>query len=225
MSDIASNIISVKKDIPSGVKLVAVSKTKSAGEILEAYSTGHRLFGENRVQELLSKKDFLPRDIEWHLIGHLQSNKVKYIVPFITLIQSVDSYKLLKVINSEAEKINRRVDCLLQFHIAREETKFGFNMKEAEAMISSSEFGQIKKINLCGVMGMATFTEDEKVIRDEFRLLTGCFKELKNRFFPQNDQFREISMGMSGDYKIAIEEGSTLIRIGSIIFGERNNLN
>ena len=222
MPDIASNIISLKQQLPSTVRLVAVSKTKPVSDILEAYKTGHRIFGENRVQELLSKKDLLPADIEWHLIGHLQSNKVKFIVPFISMIESVDTFRLLTIINMEAMKINRVVDCLLQFHIAREETKYGFSMNEVIEMNGSEEFIRLKSIRICGVMGMATFTDDEKRIREEFRYLAGCFKELKRSCFCGDPAFREISMGMSGDYKIAVDEGSTLIRIGSIIFGERN---
>jgi pyridoxal phosphate enzyme (YggS family) len=222
MSDIASNIIYLKQQIPSSVKLVAVSKTKPVDDIIAAYNTGHRIFGENRVQELLSKKDLLPADIEWHLIGHLQSNKVKYIVPFINMIESVDTFRLLKIINSEALRINRRIDCLLQFHIASEETKFGFSMDEVTEMTGSSEFRQLKSVRLCGVMGMATFTPDSEKIRKEFRYLHQCFNELKDRYFTEESSFREVSMGMSGDYQIAIEEGSTIVRIGSIIFGERN---
>jgi pyridoxal phosphate enzyme (YggS family) len=221
MPDIASNIISFKQQIPSFVKLVAVSKTKPVDDILAAYNTGHRIFGENRVQELLSKKDVLPADIEWHLIGHLQSNKVKYIVPFISMIESVDTFRLLKIINSEALKINRRIDCLIQFHIASEETKYGFSMNEADGMTGSAEFRQLESVRLCGVMGMATFTLNSEQIRKEFRYLQGCYKELKARYFAKEPYFREVSMGMSGDYKIAIEEGSTMVRIGSIIFGER----
>lgn len=222
MSGIAENIISLKKDLPQGVKLVAVSKTKPVKDILEAYNAGQRLFGENRVQELLSKKDLLPPDIEWHLIGHLQSNKVKYIVPFVNMIQSVDSFKLLKMINSESEKLSRSTDCLLQFHIASEETKFGFDIDEVVSMINSTGFSQMNSVRICGVMGMATFTENDSQIRNEFKYLSSCFHELKQRFFRDSAFFREVSMGMSGDYKLAIEEGSTIIRLGSIIFGERN---
>lgn len=222
MSYIADNIISLKKQIPVSVKLVAVSKTKPVSDILEAYKAGHRIFGENRVQELLSKKDLLPGDIEWHLIGHLQTNKVKYVVPFISMIHSVDTFRLLKVIDIESARINRRIDCLLQFHIAAEETKFGFNIDEFKAMISSPEFSLIKSVRICGIMGMATFTDNEKQVRDEFRCLTSLFKKLKSSYFAHEDSFREISMGMSGDYRVAIEEGSTIIRIGSIIFGDRN---
>ena len=221
MPDIAENIASLKNELPQGVKLVAVSKTKPVSDILVAYKSGHRIFGENRVQELLSKKDLLPSDIEWHLIGHLQTNKVKYVVPFISMIHSVDSYKLIKTINYESEKANRVVDCLLQFHIASEETKYGFSMDEVIAMISTPEFSKLDSVKICGVMGMVTFTDDENLIRKEFRYLADCFRELKRRYFPENDSFREISMGMSGDYKVAIEEGTTIIRLGSIIFGGR----
>jgi pyridoxal phosphate enzyme (YggS family) len=221
MTDIAHNIITLKQQIPASVKLVAVSKTKSAREILEAYDAGQRAFGENRVQELLSKKDHLPADIEWHLIGHLQTNKVKFIVPFVSLVHSVDSFRLLKVVNAEAQKTGKAVNCLLQFHIAEEETKSGFNMEEAEAMMESDEFRELRSVCICGVMGMATFTDDMDRVRKEFRSLAHCFKILKDRYFRDDDSFREISMGMSGDFRVAIEEGSTIIRIGTIIFGER----
>jgi len=222
MPDIAANIISLRKQIPSSVKLVAVSKTKSVSDILKAYGTGLRIFGENRVQELLSKKDELPGDIEWHLIGHLQTNKVKYIVPFIRMIHSVDSFKLLKIIDSEAKKINRQVDCLLQFHIAQEETKFGFSMEEAIKMIESEDFRQIIFARICGVMGMATLTDDMSQVRVEFRKLSGYLRELKEKYFSQIPGFCELSMGMSDDFVTAIEEGSTIVRIGSIIFGARS---
>jgi pyridoxal phosphate enzyme (YggS family) len=221
MSEIANNIISLKKQIPSSVKLVAVSKTKPFSDILEAYNAGHRVFGENRVQELLSKNDSLPEDIEWHLIGHLQTNKVKYIVPFISMIHSVDSFKLLKAIDYEAKKINKTVNCLLQFHIATEETKFGFTIEEAVGMIESDSFRQLDSVRLCGVMGMATLTDDMEQVRNEFRSLAGYFNVLRENYFSQIPEFREKSMGMSDDFITAIEEGSTIVRIGSIIFGER----
>ena len=221
MPGIASNIITLKQQIPESVKVVAVSKTKPVKDILEAYNTGHKIFGENRVQELLAKKDQLPDDIQWHFVGHLQSNKVKYIVPFISMIESVDTFRLLEVINNEALKFNRIIDCLLQFYIASEETKFGFSMDEVIEMAGSPEFSQMKSVRLCGVMGMATFTADHNKIRGEFRYLHECYNELKLRYFNNIPSFREISMGMSGDYKIAIGEGSTIVRIGSIIFGER----
>ena len=225
MPDIVSNIRILKENIPSSVKLVAVTKTKSIDEILAAYKSGHKVFGENRVQELLSKKDLLPADIEWHLIGHLQTNKVKYIVSFISMIQSVDTFKLLKIINSEAVKINRVIDCLLQIHIAREETKYGFSMTELDDMFQSEEFKKLYSLRICGVMGMATFTEDNYQIKQEFRNLADSFYELKNKYFQERSYFKEISMGMSGDYKIALEEGSTIVRIGSLIFGKRNSKN
>lgn len=221
MPDIASNILLLKKKLPPAVKLVAISKTKSTTEILDAYNTGHRIFGENRVQELLSKKDLLPRDIEWHLVGHLQSNKVKYIVPFISMIHSVDSFRVLQAINSEAQKINRVVDCLLQFHIAMEETKSGFSMAEVNEMVLLPAFNDLQNIRICGVMGMATFTDDTSQVRKEFRYLKDCFKTMKEGIFLNNKTFNEISMGMSGDYTIAIAEGSTMVRLGNIIFGAR----
>jgi PLP dependent protein len=223
MADISSNIISLKSQLPSSVKLVAVSKTKPVTDILTAYKSGQRCFGENKVQEILSKKDHLPRDIEWHLIGHLQSNKVKFVVPFITMIQSVDSFRLLSIINSEALRVNRIVDCLFQIHIAEEDTKFGFSMNELCEVIESEEFNSLNNVRISGLMGMATFTTDKSQIQREFRFLADCFKTLKNRYFDQSPHFKEISMGMSGDYEIALEEGSTMLRIGSLIFGERNN--
>jgi pyridoxal phosphate enzyme (YggS family) len=221
MSEIAANIISLKNSLPSSVRLVAVSKTRSVSDIMQAYNAGQRCFGENRVQEILNKKDNLPSDIEWHLIGHLQRNKVKYIIPFISMIQSVDSLKLLSDINSEALKISRVVDVLLQVHIAEEETKFGFGKEEMEEMMSSQVFADLKSIRICGVMGMATFTSDLAQVQMEFRSLAVLFNYLKKRYFYEDERFREISMGMSGDYEIALKEGSTMIRAGSLIFGER----
>jgi len=223
MVDIALNITSLRQQIPESVKLVAVSKTKSVDDIRVAYNAGQKCFGENRVQELLKKKDMLPADIEWHLIGHLQSNKVKNVVPFINMIQSVDSFKLLKVIDSESSGVHRIVGCLLQIHIALEDTKFGFSMPEVHEMLQSEDFRKINSVRICGVMGMATFTGDHSRIRKEFRYLSGCFNELKERYFTDDKSFKEISMGMSGDFKIAISEGSTIVRIGNLIFGERNN--
>lgn len=225
MIDIIYNIEAIKKQIPASVKLVAVSKTRPVEDILIAYNSGQKCFGENRVQELLSKKDNLPSDIEWHLIGHLQTNKVKLIVPFINMIESVDSFTLLKVINAEALKVNRTVDCLLQVHIAKEETKFGFSMNELENMMISEEFRKLRSVRISGVMGMATFTDDEDQVRNEFRDLTECFNKLRISYFNNTPGFKEISMGMSGDYKIAIQQGSTIIRIGSLIFGERKQTN
>lgn len=221
MSDIAANILFLRRSLPASVKLVAVSKTRSLNEIMEAYNAGHRCFGENRVQELLSKKDHLPSDIEWHLIGHLQRNKVRSIVPFISLIQSVDSFRLLSEINSEAMKISRVVDVLLQVHIAREETKFGFSREEINEMMASHEFTNMPFIRICGLMGMATFTSDYRQVEMEFHSLAQYFHELKANCFSSDPYFREISMGMSGDYKAAVKEGSTMIRIGTMLFGER----
>jgi pyridoxal phosphate enzyme (YggS family) len=221
MSGIKENITSLKKEIPANVNLVAVSKTRSVSDIMEAYNAGQRYFGENRVQEILNKKDLLPSDIEWHLIGHLQTNKVKAVVPFISMIQSVDTFKLLKVINSESNKISRVVDCLLQIHIAEEETKFGFSVNELTEVLESDELRSFKNIRICGLMGMATFTDDKVLVSKEFNSLTDTFKSLKARYFEKSPAFKEISMGMSGDYKTAINSGSTIVRIGSLIFGER----
>lgn len=221
MTDVTDNIKVLKQQIPSSVKLIAVSKTKPASEILRVYLSGHKCFGENRVQELLQKKDVLPSDIEWHLIGHLQSNKVKSVIPFVRMIHSVDSFKLLQTINSEAEKVKRCVDCLLQIYIAEEETKFGFTMDEIHEMFRQEDFKKLSSVRICGVMGIATFTDNIDQVRKEFRYLVKCQKELKRSYFEENDYFREISMGMSGDYKLAIEEGSTMVRIGSLIFGTR----
>lgn len=221
MTDIDKNIRILKDQVPVSVKVVAVSKTMPVEHIMAAYSTGHRIFGENRVHELLSKKDHLPSDIEWHMIGHLQSKKAKQIIPFVRMIQSVDSQKLLNVINRESEKLGLVTDCLLQFHIAREESKFGFTFEDAVRMFESTDFMNFHNIRICGVMGMATFTDDETAVRKEFIDLREIFTLLKNKYFLNDPSFSEISMGMSGDYKIAIEEGSTIIRIGSIIFGDR----
>lgn len=221
MPDIADNLSFLKSQLPPTVKLVAVSKTKPVSDIQTAYNAGQRIFGENRVQEILSKKDLLPADINWHLIGHLQTNKVKYIVPFISMIQSVDSFKLLVAIDSEAQKINRVIDCLLQIHIAKEETKFGFSMCDLSDYLQKEDITFFKNIRICGVMGMATFTSNTDQVRKEFAFLGNCFKSLKDNFFKSSIGFTQISMGMSGDYKLAIEKGSTMVRIGSLIFGDR----
>jgi len=219
---IAENIDQVKANLPVQVQLVAVSKTKPAALLMEAYAHGQRAFGENKVQELVGKFEELPEDIEWHFIGHMQTNKVKYIAPFVHLIHGVDSFKLLKTINNEAKKVNRIIPCLLQFHIAEEETKFGFSVAEVTEMIQSEEFHQQKNIQISGVMGMATYTDDETQIHKEFACLKAYFDRLKSGYFADQPEFKEISMGMSGDYLIAIEEGSTMVRIGSTIFGERS---
>ncbi len=216
---IAEKVNVVKESIPASVKLVVVSKTKPTELIMEVYETGHRVFGENRVQEIMQKYEDLPKDIEWHLVGHLQSNKVKFVAPFIHTIHSVDSLKLLKTIDKEALGYNRTINCLLEMHIAQEETKFGFSLYEIEQMLHSEEFKNLKNVNVVGLMGMATYTVKDDVVRNEFHFLAHCFKELKQKYFAHNEDFKEISMGMSGDYKIAIEAGSTMVRIGSAIFG------
>ena len=216
--NITKNLQQIKASIPEHVTLVAVSKTKSNEAILEAYQAGQRVFGENKVQELTEKHESLPKDIEWHMIGHLQSNKVKYIAPFVSLIHGVDSFKLLKEINKRAAQNERVINCLLQIHIAEEDTKFGFDEKEVIELIKSEAFQHLKNIKVVGLMGMATFTDDENQIRKEFKSLKKLFDKLQI----SNHQFQILSIGMSGDYQIAIEEGSTMIRVGSSIFGERN---
>ncbi|MFP4046289.1 MAG: YggS family pyridoxal phosphate-dependent enzyme [Bacteroidales bacterium] len=222
--DIAKNIEKFKKEeLPEGVELVAVSKTKPNEDIMEAYNTGHLAFGENRVQELVTKYEELPKDIQWHMIGHLQSNKVKYIVPFVYLIHSVDKPKLLKVINKEAQKNNRIIDVLLQFHIAEEETKYGFDFDEVQQLLESKQFNEYVNVNVRGVMGMATFTDDMEKVRREFKHLADIFGKLKQNYFSDKQDFNEISMGMTNDYRVALEEGATILRIGSLIFGKRNN--
>lgn len=217
----AQHLEKILKTLPQNVKLVAVSKTKTVQQIMEIYQAGHNIFGENKVQELLPKAEALPKDIEWHMIGHLQTNKVKYIAPFISMIHGVDSLKLLKVINKEAAKNQRIIKCLLQFHIAEEETKFGLSIREAEELLQDPQYHQMQHVQICGVMGMATFTEDTARVRREFDQLQAYFHKLKEQFFPHNDAFREISMGMSDDYLLAVEAGSTMVRIGSAIFGAR----
>ncbi|MBK6951112.1 MAG: YggS family pyridoxal phosphate-dependent enzyme [Crocinitomicaceae bacterium] len=221
MAGVAENIIRIKSTLPSNVNLIAVSKTKPASDIQKAYDAGQRIFGENKVQELVSKYDALPKDIEWHMIGHLQSNKVKYMAHFVSLIHGVDSFSLLKEINKQAQKNNRIQNVLLQFHIAQEETKFGFSYDEAEQMLSSNEYDNLENISVVGIMGMASFTDNQSQIHTEFKMLKSYFDQLKKQFFSDKNSFKEISMGMSGDYQIAIEEGSTMVRIGSSIFGGR----
>lgn len=211
----------IKSQLPSTVTLVAVSKTKPNEAIVEAYNAGQFIFGENKVQELVGKAEALPTDIKWHLIGHLQRNKVKYIAPFVSMIHSVDSSRLLNEINKQAEKNNRVIDCLLQFHIAQEETKFGLDLEEARELLESEDYKGFHNVRICGVMGMATFTDDTEHVRTEFQKLRSIFNTLKKDYFLNNQGFREISMGMSGDWQLAIEEGSTMVRIGSSIFGTR----
>ena len=218
---IAQNIQEIRKNIPANVSLVCVSKFHPENAILEAYNCGERIFGESRVQELLAKQTKLPADIQWHFIGHLQSNKIKLILPTVSLIHGVDSSNLLKEINSRALKAGRVVSCLLQVHIAREETKFGFSIEEIHQMISGIEFGSLENVQINGLMGMATLTDDKEQIRAEFRTLRQLYDELKREYFQNNENFLELSMGMSDDYQIAIDEGSTMVRIGSSIFGMR----
>ena len=221
MKDIASNIEELRSRIPDYVKIIAVSKTIPVHDILKAYSAGQRIFGENRVREYLSKRDDLPDDIHWHFIGHLQSNKIRQIVSSVEMIHSVDSFRLLNTLNAEAVKAGRIVDCLIQFHIADEKTKSGFTIGEVEEMLQSQDYSKMAGIRICGVMGMATFTPEMEKVRQEFRNLKRYFELLKERYFPDRKAFSEVSMGMSGDYNIAVEEGSTMIRIGSLIFGSR----
>jgi len=219
---IATNIAALKGELESiNVKLIAVSKTKSTEEILEAYEAGQREFGENQVQELLEKHDKLPKDINWHMVGHLQTNKVKSIAPFISLIHSVDSLKLLQEINKQALKNDRVIECLLQIYIADEETKYGLDFDEAVELLRSEEFSQLKNIRITGLMGIATNTENPRLINEEFYELKTLFKGIKQSFFRKDENFKEISMGMSADYKAAVEQGSTMVRLGSTIFGDR----
>lgn len=218
---IEENLKIVQKEIPDGVTLVAVSKTKPNSDIEKLYNVGQRVFGENKVQELVEKYEALPKDIQWHLIGHLQTNKVKYIAPFVSLIHSIDSFKLLKEVNKEAKKNYRVIDCLLQFHIAEEDSKFGLSMDDANEILASKEFVEMRNVSIVGVMGMATFTDDESQVSNEFRNLESFFNVLKSHYFKFNDNFKEISMGMSGDFMLAIKEGSTMVRVGSSIFGSR----
>ena len=215
------NLRTILKDLPENVKLIVISKTHTPELIREVYDAGHRIFGENKAQEMASKFEVLPRDIQWHFVGHLQTNKIKYIAPFVALIHSVDSRKLLEEINLQAKKNNRIIDCLLQFHIAEEETKFGLDLEEAGQIITDPHFRDFMNIRLCGVMGMATFTDDGNQVRKEFRNLRSIFQSMKRNYFPDQKYFCEISMGMSGDYLIAVEEGSTIVRIGTAIFGAR----
>ncbi len=219
---ISDNIKSLKNELDAvNVTLVAVSKTKPASDIEEAYQAGQRIFGENQVQELVEKYEQLPKDIEWHLVGHLQTNKVKYIAPFISLIHSVDSLKLLQEINKQGEKNKRVIDCLLQVYIADEETKYGLGFDEVIELLRSDEFAALKNVRIRGLMGIATNTDSEKQIKEEFYELDTFFDGITQSFFRKEDSFNTLSMGMSGDYKIAVEQGSTMVRLGSTIFGDR----
>jgi pyridoxal phosphate enzyme (YggS family) len=211
----------IQHKIPKEVTLVAVSKTKPVADIQAIYDQSHRHFGENKVQEVVEKYEMLPKDIHWHLIGHLQTNKVKYIAPFVHLIHTVDSLKLLKEINKQAKKNDRVISCLLQFHIATEDTKFGLDFDEAKEILESKDFVEMQNINISGIMGMATFTDNQQQVKEEFRTLESYFQIIKSHYFKYNEEFREISMGMSGDFELGIEQGSTMVRIGSAIFGDR----
>jgi PLP dependent protein len=218
---IQQNVEEIRKHIPANVKLVCVTKFHLNETLMEAYKCGERVFGESKVQELCGKQETLPSDILWHFIGHLQSNKIKFIVPFVELIHGVDSYKLLEEINKQALKAGRTVNCLLQIHIAKEETKFGFSAEELMETLSDGKWKELSGINICGLMGMATYTENREQIRNEFKGLKALLDKAKEQYFTNKPSFCELSMGMSDDYQLAIEEGSTLVRIGSSIFGHR----
>lgn len=214
---ISENIRNIKSQIPSGVQLVAISKTKPKEDILEAYQAGHRIFGENKIQEMTRKWEDLPKDIEWHMVGHVQRNKVKYMAPFVNLVHAVDSLKLLKEIEKEAAKNSRSINCLLQLKIAEEDTKYGINVAEAKAILSSGAYREMQHVKIVGLMGMATLTEKEAKIREEFTYLKTVFDTLGKDY-----SFTTLSMGMSSDYHLALECGSNMIRVGSSIFGARN---
>ncbi len=218
---IKANIGKLRKEMPEHVKIVAVSKFHPSESILEAYNCGHKIFGESRVQEIIEKQPQLPNDIEWHFIGSLQRNKVKFIAPFVSLIHSLDSERLMQTIEKQAEANNRKISCLLQLHVADEETKSGFSPDECRQFLADGRWRECKHIQLAGVMGMATFTDDMEQVRSEFGLIKSLFDEFKQQYFADDKNFKEISMGMSGDYPIAIEEGSTIIRVGTLIFGGR----
>lgn len=217
---VTNNLNHILSALPPNVRLIAVSKTQPAEAIMEAYNAGQRCFGENRVQELATKYALLPKDIEWHFIGHLQTNKVKYITSFVRLIHSIDSVELLKEVNKRAAQHTRVIDCLLQVHIAQEETKYGFSFDEAETLLQSGEIEKLTNVSITGLMGMATLTDDKEQIRKEFRTLSGFFKQ-NQKLSTANCRLTTLSVGMTGDYKLAIHEGSNMIRIGTAIFGNR----
>ena len=218
---VAQNLLAIQTSLPQNVTLVAVSKTKPVSDLMEAYEAGQRIFGENKIQEMAEKWEQMPKDIQWHMIGHVQTNKVKFMAPFVSLIHGVDSLKLLQEINKQAEKNNRIIDCLLQIYIAEEETKFGLDEQELSVLLASNEFQELKNINIVGLMGMATFTNNKDQINKEFTQLKSIFDKTK-KLKTENCQLETISMGMSGDYPLAIECGSSMVRIGSSIFGKRN---
>ncbi|KAB1154401.1 YggS family pyridoxal phosphate-dependent enzyme [Flavobacterium luteum] len=217
---IKQNLLNIKSALPEHVTLVAVSKTKPISDLMEAYDAGQRIFGENKIQEMTEKWEAMPKDIEWHMIGHVQTNKVKFMAPFVSLIHGVDGLKLLEEINKQAQKNDRIIDCLFQIHIAEEETKFGLNEKELNEILYSATFHEMKNIRIVGLMGMATFTDNQEQIKKEFTHLKTIF-DTTNQLLTSNFQLLTLSMGMSGDYKLAIECGSTMVRIGSSIFGNR----
>lgn len=219
---ITKNLAHIKSTLPDQVTLVAVSKTKPVEDLQEAYTAGQRVFGENKIQEMVDKYDTLPKDIQWHMIGHLQSNKVKYMAHFVDLIHGVDKLKTLKVINKEAKKHDRVINCLLQAKIAKEETKFGLSFADIETILTSEEFSELENIKIVGLMGMATFTDNLTQLNEEFSSLKSVFDKLKQEVNTDNCKLNVLSMGMSGDYKLAIENGSTMVRVGSSIFGHRN---
>ena len=219
---IRENLQEVKATLKPGVKLVAVSKFHPVEALQEAYDAGQRVFGESHVQELVAKEEVLPKDIEWHFIGHLQTNKVKYMAPFVSLIHAVDSLKLLREIDKQAQKCERTIDVLLQIHVAKEETKFGFTPEEVKEMLDEGEWKACQHVRIVGLMAMATNTDNEEQIAQEFEEMKQLFEEVKTRFFASEPSFKELSMGMSGDYLIAQEHGSTMVRVGSMIFGMRN---
>lgn len=219
---IQNNIQAIRLQIPDQVKLVCVSKFHSNNKIMDAYNAGERIFGESKVQEMCDKHETLPKDIQWHFIGHLQTNKIKYIVPYVELIHGVDSIKLLEEINKQAQKSDRKVKCLLQIHIANEDTKFGFTAEELVDFLKQDILKNFEHVSVCGLMGMATFTDNKIQIRNEFKSLKSLFDTVKMEFFENKPEFKEISMGMSDDFQIAIDEGSTMVRIGGSIFGARN---
>ncbi len=215
---ISENIKKYKDELPENVKLVAISKTKPNEDLMEAYEAGQRIFGENKIQEMTDKWEELPKDIEWHMVGHTQRNKVKYMAPYVSLIHAVDSLKLLKEINKRARQNERSIDCLLQIKIAKEDSKFGIDAEEAKEILNSEAYSKMQHVNIIGLMGMATFTDDEDQVRSEFEHLKSVFDNFKD----QHPELKELSMGMSGDYQIAVDCGSTMVRIGSSIFGARN---
>ena len=219
---IKEEIAKITAELPKGVRLIAVSKFHPADAVMEAYEAGQRLFGENKVQEMVAKQEVLPKDIEWHFIGHLQTNKVKYISPFVTMIHSIDSLHLLTEVNRQAEKVGRVINVLLQIHIAHEETKFGMSFDECRALLNEGTWKQLNHVRICGLMGMATFTDNMEQVDGEFAGLQAFFEELKGNWFADDTAFKELSMGMTDDYPIAIRHGSTFVRIGTLIFGERN---